>query len=375
MVEAIILLILSTFWLGVIPGFLMKLVLGFIIKVHIIDVLVLLLVLLTRKFFTVLKNDLVVILVFSYIVSLTHFGFHITALLYLVRLISYIALFFVISEYKTKNRTNLIYRCLVINIVLICLLGILQYLLIPDLRDLYYLGWDDHLYRLVSTFLDPGFTGLILTLGFFLINKKELLKPKTKNLLSLIIVLAIGLTFSRASYLAFVSGVVVWSIFEKKIKWGAIFIGLLLSAIILIPKPEGEGVRLARSASVLRRVSNYELSLKLIRKYPLFGVGFDNVCQAKSEFIDISKQQNSCSGLDNSYLFIATTTGMIGFGVFLLELYKLVKIIIKNKNEFLGASMAGVFVHSLFNNSLFYPWVMLWMAIVLGLELRIKRNS
>ena len=42
---------------------------------------------------------------------------------------------------------------------LIIWFGILQYALVPDLRSLHILGWDDHLNRLAGSFLDPNFTG------------------------------------------------------------------------------------------------------------------------------------------------------------------------------------------------------------------------
>src|SRR3989344_442832 len=43
--------------------------------------------------------------------------------------------------------------------------GLFQYWLIPDMRFLAILGWDDHYFRLVSTQFDPNFTGLLLVLG------------------------------------------------------------------------------------------------------------------------------------------------------------------------------------------------------------------
>src|SRR3989304_8999963 len=44
----------------------------------------------------------------------------------------------------------------------IAVFGLAQYILIPDTRFLAVLNWDDHYYRLLSTLLDPNFTGIIL---------------------------------------------------------------------------------------------------------------------------------------------------------------------------------------------------------------------
>ena len=50
--------------------------------------------------------------------------------------------------------------------------GILQYLIWSDLTALKYLGWDDHLLRMVGTFLDPTYLGLILVLGIIIASEK-----------------------------------------------------------------------------------------------------------------------------------------------------------------------------------------------------------
>jgi hypothetical protein len=47
--------------------------------------------------------------------------------------------------------------------------GLLQYLLFPDTRSLAAYDWDPHYYRVIGTFLDPGFLGMIMVLTIVLV--------------------------------------------------------------------------------------------------------------------------------------------------------------------------------------------------------------
>src|SRR3989344_4212784 len=79
---------------------------------------------------------------------------------------------------------------------------------------LYYLGWDEHLYRLFSTFLDPNFAGAFFVLYFlFALNILiDSLKKQTKffslfiGLMSFLALIAIFLTYSRSALLMLITG-------------------------------------------------------------------------------------------------------------------------------------------------------------------------
>lgn len=88
---------------------------------------------------------------------------------------------------------------------MIVVFGLLQYFFLPDTRFLFFLGWDDHYYRLISTFLDPSFTGLLFCLLFFTVQ----MIPRSQDILSqqwifaiktgssFLILFALLLTYSR----------------------------------------------------------------------------------------------------------------------------------------------------------------------------------
>ncbi|PIT89112.1 MAG: hypothetical protein COU27_02030, partial [Candidatus Levybacteria bacterium CG10_big_fil_rev_8_21_14_0_10_36_7] len=85
--------------------------------------------------------------------------------LYLLRFLSYIGMYFFIREFSKDDRRNLL-KGLVVIIGVTVTIGAFQYLYYPSLRNLFYLGWDDHLYRLFSVFLDPNFTGALFVCFF-----------------------------------------------------------------------------------------------------------------------------------------------------------------------------------------------------------------
>jgi len=96
-------------------------------------------------------------------------------------------------------------------------------------------------------------------------------------------------------------------------------------------------------------------------------VGFNNICEARVLLFTEKRESHSCSGSDSSLLLVAATTGLSGLMVFLFMGYKLTNMI---KNDFYGTSFkalsTALFVHSFFVNSLFYPFVMGFMGLVLS---------
>ncbi|MFZ2202248.1 MAG: hypothetical protein WAV56_02515, partial [Microgenomates group bacterium] len=79
-------------------------------------------------------------------------------LAYFLRFVSYASFYFAFRIKGVKKYT----RYLVLAAAILLIIGSLQYFLLPDVRFLAYLGFDDHYYRLIGSFLDPNFTGLVL---------------------------------------------------------------------------------------------------------------------------------------------------------------------------------------------------------------------
>lgn len=264
-------------------------------------------------------------------------------LFYLGRLIVYPSVYFATKLYPIKR----VLPYILLSLIVFLLLGLAQYLFLPDMRFLKYLGFDDHYYRLTGSLFDPNFIGALLTgvILYFMATGKYL---HTLPLLFLL-----GVTFSRASYLAFFVGFVYLLLNNKNWKL-LIYLGLLGLIVTFIPKPFGEGVNLLRTFSIFSRFESWEAGIKLFTQKPLFGWGYNTLRSITGERFQI----------DNSFIFIAATTGIAGMWAFINLLKTALREISLPQRVFLFS----ILVHSLFNNSVFYIWIYFAIWLVLAIK-------
>ena len=235
------------------------------------------------------------------------------------------------------------------------IIGILQYIIIPDVRFLEAWGWDPHYYRIVGIFLDPGFTGLILvlTLIFIVINNYH-------KFWWFVVYIALALTYSRASYLAFFTAF-TWISYQKK-NWRYCTMSLLILGLTIVILPRvssGEGVKLERMSTVWARIASWKKAWEIFSDNPIIGVGFNTYRYAQKA----SPESHAGAGSDSSILLVMATTGIIGLLYYLKYLKALWKL--STQRLALSTSLIAIFVHSFFLNSLFYPAVMLWVALLI----------
>lgn len=275
--------------------------------------------------------------------------YSLSPILYLLRLTALLSLF-IFPLKKNKNR-NLIYLAIIANI----LFGFIQYFFWPDFTYFNVLNWDPHLYRLVSTYFDPTFTGLIYLLFIiYLFLKKKI--PYRWPLL-IISYIAMALTYSRSTYLSFILAFTFISIKSKKIKILLISLLLIISTILILPRQPGEGTKLERTSSILAKIENYQEGWQTFKKAPIIGHGYNTLSSIRS-IKDPNSHSNS--GFDGSIMTLLTTTGLIGTFLFLLGL----KSLYSNSNLIKKTFILIILSHSLFANSLLYPWILLLLAII-----------
>lgn len=261
-----------------------------------------------------------------------------------------------------------------------------QYFFYPDLRPFAVWGWDEHYKRIFGTFLDPGFTAIILVFNILLIfgllleRKKQVLSTRALLVFTVLTsFLALFFTYSRSGFLALAAGLVVLGIIRRG-AWIFVLLAMLflLLGISLIPKNLSEGTDLARTTSTFARVTSWENALKTFLSSPLFGVGFNSYRYAQEGrgFITREKTLHSGAGTDSSLLLVLATTGIVGFVLFTNLLLGFLDLGIDNYKTLGGAvflaSLASLFTNSLFINSIFFPQVLGWMAILAAI-LREKR--
>jgi len=263
-------------------------------------------------------------------------------------------------------------------IIIIASIGILQYMFFPDMRFLQNNNWDPHYFRLTAPFLDPTFTGAILILGLFLficVNFEKKITP-VKIIAFLLILIASALTYSRATYLMYFIGISSLGMIKKSIKF---FLITLLSGIIIvsiIPKEKSYGTNLQREETANARIQNWKNSITIIKDHPLFGTGFNTYryIQKKYNFVSDNnwEKNHAGSGADSSLLFVIATTGIIGLLIYLYFLYTMIFASYKNLISPYGialfVSIISLLGHSMFSNSLFYPFIMEWIWILIAIN-------
>ena len=326
--------------------------------------------------FIYFKNFLI-LAVFSQLFFIARFGIanSIVGNLYLLRLMSYTGMFIVIWNYCLENKkaVDRIFDYLIVVSFFIAVFGWLQYLIYPDLRSLIALGWDDHLFRIVGTLIDPTFTAILLVFGVILSLIKY--QKSKKNIYALVLVpilLALYFTYSRAGYLSLIAGVITYLFIKKRIKISFIVIPIFLLGLIFLPRPSSEGVHLERTFSIKAKVTNYYETSTIFLRNPIFGVGYNNLCWARSNYLnETNTESHSCSGSDSGMLLILATTGIVGFFIFMSFLYMLVRTL---KTNYYGVAFvscfAALFVHSQFSNSIFYPWVIGFFVFLTAISIK-----
>jgi O-antigen ligase len=290
---------------------------------------------------------------------------------YSLRLLNFIGFYFCVSWQLGQKQLTIPKLIQVLGgaVTIFALLGLGQFIFFPDSRALFLLGWDDHLNRLIGTFLDPNFSGAFLTLGFLLF---ELKFPKAR-LISALLFVATILTYSRGGFLVLAVSVILLGVYKKSFKYILSLGTLMLVLILALPHPPGEGTNLGRTTSIATRVTSQEQGISAYLKYPILGVGFNNypalqqlLC-TKDNSCQKNNYPNHSSAPDNSFLFVFITTGLLGATLFLGWLWQILRWSIKH--SFLAfSSLIVISIHSLFNNTFFYPFIMVWMFVVLSME-------
>lgn len=260
--------------------------------------------------------------------------------LYTLRLLAYLALYFLLKRSKL-NIPRLIF---LFSGLVTLVIGLAQYILLPDMRIFQYLGWDDHLNRLTLPHFDPTFTAAMLALTLLSV-------PTLSSLLSPLILLTILLTYSRSVWLSLIITGVISLKHNKIILVSSI---LLLASIFALPRRFGEGTNLLRTYSLASRL---ESDLAYIQKYQwdlLIGRGFNTLILDSPP----SDLPNHASSPNNSYLFLLTTTGLlglVGWGMFMRSLFQ------ASTHKPL---LVFFFIASTFNNVMFYPFSLLWIFLI-----------
>lgn len=297
------------------------------------------------------------------------------SLLYVVRWIFYAGIYFVVNSFDSGFKRRIPLIMIFISFIFVVVPGYIQYFFYPDLRNLYYLGWDEHLYRMFSSFLDPNFAAVVFSLLLILILAMRL--GRIGFLLAGLTFVALLLTYSRGGYVMFFTSILVLSFLLNKKRYIFVLLLSLILGIVLIPKNlEGEGVKLLRSASVLSRIESSRNAIKIFSDNPILGVGFNAYRYAQYRYGFLKGENwrvsHSGAGANNSFLSVLATAGIVGFLSYLYLWFCILKRAYQGYPKSVVsvvviASAMGLFLNAFFINILFFPFIMAWMWTLLGL--------
>lgn len=264
--------------------------------------------------------------------------------LYTLRLILYLALYQII----TNSKLIIPIKYFWLSGIVTAIIGLTQYFLMPDMRWAQYLGWDDHLGRLVMPHFDPSFTGIMLALTLLIsVNKynwRQWLKLP-------ILFLSILLTYSRSVWLSLISTLIM--MLPRK----NLLIVLVISfvGIAMLPVRFGEGTNLSRAFSITSRFNHDLAIMRSLGSDLLIGRGLNTFAlETKSAY----GFTNNAKGPNNSYLYILATMGVLGLIGWILLLKDMYQ------SSPYPATHIFILIASLFNNVLFYPFVLIWLFML-----------
>jgi O-antigen ligase len=305
---------------------------------------------------------------------------------YCVRWISMFFLTIIVFNEPKRHKTQIVWLLFLTAFVLSAA-GFIQLQLLPVLNETTYeldLGWDPHVNRLFATWFDPNFLGGYLAFILPLLIGTALDKPTWRKYLipiGAVILVALILTFSRSSYLALLAGLTIFGLIKSR-KLLLTSLLILLIAVSVTPQLQSRTASLVDSAksvftedytlpdqSSRLRFESWSIAFQLLEENPVLGHGYNRYKHAALEHkLIVDPEKHSSTGSDSSLLTILATTGRLGFMPFIAIYFLLIKQAWQHRRHgyaagLLGA-LIGLFIHSIFVNSMLFPLFMapFWLA-------------
>ncbi len=313
---------------------------------------------------------------------------------YLVRWLLYFGLYLAVINFVRRSDVFAVVDSWRMGILIFTGFGILQAVFLPNFAqrvfpgaDL-YLDWDPQGHRLVSTFLDPNFAGAFIAMGLLVLLAMLSYGAAVPRWQLLVLFVGLALTLSRGALLAFMAGACVIvagrGLSRRLVRLAAP--GAVLG-VAMLPWVLEYAIRYNKlfiDASALTRVVGWLKAIALFLEYPVFGIGFNTLGFVSQRLGDDTIARASF-GLDGGLLFIAVLTGTVGVTlyctIFGSALWRCRQVwhnpsqAPAERGLALGTAAASVaiLVHSVFLNTLLYPFLLVPLWVLWGLVFLIRR--
>ena len=216
---------------------------------------------------------------------------------------------------------------------------------------------------------------LFTALGYLFAQKKAVSKLWI-GAGAVLMIAAVGLSFSRGAYLGLLAGGVFFAlIFLKRsgVLGKALVAIVAIFVLIFVFNSNIITQRLATSfnlkeGSNAERYKNWTQATGMIQDYPLGGVGLGNYART----VDPTAADRSSIYAHNLFLDIAAETGILNAIIFLLLIFVSVWRNIRNNNMIslgVAAGLIAFLIHSIFDTALYSPQVLTLLLIIIALGL------
>lgn len=233
--------------------------------------------------------------------------------------------------------------------------------------------------RAIGTAIDPNVLGgmmiLVSALAAPQLAAKQTVLPRWMTWAMMgTAVLALYLTYSRSALLGLASAVALLAVLKyRRLLWMG---GLGLILLFVLPQTQEYVARLVegfagQDLATQMRFGEYKDALTLIRRYPVFGVGFTGVPD-----IDLYL------GVSMLYLILPSNMGLVGLGAFVTVMTGFLMMVVRGWQQGFGADLepillglagavvgalvSGIFDHYWFNLTYPHMTVLLWLYVGLA---------
>lgn len=318
------------------------------------------------------------------------------ALAYQLRLQSYLLLYWVVKSWSlTDQGKTQVWRYLIALATILASVGFVQLVLFDDFALLTQFGWDPHIGRLTSTWLDPNYFGAFLAVGLTFVLAKWFTDQSgasrwRTSAIFLFMATAAFFCYSRSGW---GSLIIMTSLLGFRANWKVgLVVCLALTGMLFSPTRLGgrfgeaiNATKIDQSGAVTTqdptsedRVDSWERGLAVIESAPVLGVGYNNFGEASRQLGRLKTEDfagHTFQGSDSSLLNIWATTGLLGLGLLIGILVMIAENVFRRPRtptDFYSLATAtaliGLTIDSFFINSLFYAPIFATWVVLAGLS-------
>ena len=327
----------------------------------------------------------------SLLLSTVFATYKVEAVKYDIRIMSNIALFYLLLQFLFKEKLTQIFL-VVLNIVgiIITILGVVEFLRIGWIKEFLIqnqLGVGSRAGSATSVFIHNNVFGnyfvllLFVTLGQLKNVKGRAYKVLLWFCLGLFVVNVV-FSLSRSAWMAFIcaAGLCIWLKRKDKTFFTRAMILASVFTVVLIAMPAAKQrivntVATAKKGKIDqasgRRLILERAAIAIFQRYPLVGIGLNNFKNRYHEFVDMPP--NDKLNAHNQYLSVLAEQGIIGFCIFMVFVAYLIRLAISNikkgGNEFYALAIFAYLIGEMFD----YLWYdysfifMFWFVVILNL--------